>query len=193
MAASLWTTGPALIYCGVNSGQTGSSSGSVVSGQYLGTSERAPKIRIYHTYKEIFNDLGGRKVPFDKQWQGDYAVITAVLNRFDYSVYEDCAEVIAGNSTPGNQEVNILGSIMGQEGLYQQVYVKFPYQSVTQFSGQPAGYRFPAATFEGPDDFVIGVEDTKIAVMWVAIRAYNPAAGTAILYDNNVSGLPSPT
>jgi hypothetical protein len=191
--AQLLTTGPAGFYVGFNSGQTGSSPGQLATPVWLGTSERAPRIRIYHTYKDIFNDIGGRKVPFDKQWQGDYAVITAVLNRFDYAIYNELATIIQGNSTPGAQAPNVLGSILGQEGLYQQLYVKFPYQALSAFAALPPGYRFPGASFEGPDDFVIGLEDQKIAVMWVANRVYNNSNQSMLLYDFQMGGVPNPT
>src|SRR5215469_12261507 len=78
--AQLYTTGPAHIY-----------TGPLTAPLYLGTCEESPDIDLMAVEKEVVNSIGGVGIPFDKAYQGEMGLITAVLNRYNESTYQAMA------------------------------------------------------------------------------------------------------
>jgi hypothetical protein len=158
--------------------------------KYLGTAERAPRIRVRPAWHPVFNDIGGDQIPFDVQYMGEEAFISADLTRWDEEVYKSIAHRLGNVRGADNNEA--VGTLMLLEGKTHEVYVKFPYTSKAAFAGMPQGYHFVACILEGPDELdPLGTVARKINLMWHAIRKY--AGGHWTLYDHEVGGLPDPS
>jgi len=201
--AQLWTTGPALLYC--NIGTDGPGGGWI----FIGTAKQKPRIQIRRSIKTVSNDLGGDS-PFDLFYSGQDAIITADVNRmslFAYYAMASCAAPAApaGAIQPAGLDLpGETGTLLATEGQMFPLAMVFPYapkaifQSVTN-GLMPAGYQFPLATLEGPDDLDPGTQDLTIHMVWHAIRGFAPSTldnistGNQLLYDFDVSGVPAPT
>ncbi len=159
---------------------------------YLGTAEVTPEISIIPDYYHWSDDEGTE----DDLYEGEYAIITAELNRFDAVVYEfmvgRCRQFgigRAGVNFPGET-----GSSMIYEGSAYPLWIHFPMAAAKgrfALAGHPPGYRFFEAYLQGPDRTTpINTDPAKRICRWVARRYYDPASGAAATYDHNMIGLP---
>lgn len=190
--AQIYTTGPAHIY-----------TGPIAAPAYLGTCEESPEIDLIAMEKEVINSLGGVGIPFDSAYQGEIAIITAVLNRYNEAVYQGMANRPAGFSrppTPGINTAGDIGSLYLTEGLAFTTWILFTF-GANGYAPQPAmnaapngippGYRFWATRLLGPNRIrSMGTTPKKLVLTIGALRVFNPAAQTFTLYDWNVAGLP---
>lgn len=55
---------------------------------YLGTCETKPQMQVTKHKLDVFNDLGGRKKPFQRIVQGETGVLALALNRFSVPAYD---------------------------------------------------------------------------------------------------------
>lgn len=107
------------------------------------------------------------------------------------------------------------GTLIHQEDCGHQLWLRFPYADLPEYkaAGMPAGYRFAAANCIGPDRLrQIGTPARTIFLAWHCIRSYLKIAGddttdnrddkgnvvpplatyALLLYDHDMSGLPTP-
>ena len=61
---------------------------------YLGTAVTAPETEGQQKYIDIFNDLGGRSVPFQLVEDGCEITVATTLNRYDNGIYATCRNMI---------------------------------------------------------------------------------------------------
>ncbi len=173
--AQVFCTGPALLY---------------VDGEFLGTSEFSPYIDIKPAYKPVFNDLGGRLVPFDKTYQCQEAFVFYNLTRWNEDVYQNAADRPSQAGLGSNPGTDI-GSLMIQEGLASELEVVFPYHSDPSFSDMPAGYHFLAAWMEGPDHLEpLGTEARALRVFFYCAPKFTlggPGGYSMKCYDLKIS------
>lgn len=78
MAAFTHCPGPKDLYVRFRNGVT----------SYLGTATIAPEFDHQWFYLEVFNDLGGRSVPFQHVYDGERATVAVTMDRFDYTVFK---------------------------------------------------------------------------------------------------------
>ncbi len=83
--AQLWTTGPADLWVAGNTFSSPSGFGAVF---YLGSCESKPHIDVIRHWRPVEDDLYGQAEPADLQYQGQGAVITAALSRWNELVYQ---------------------------------------------------------------------------------------------------------
>lgn len=185
MGAQLWTTGPALIYAGFGSGGTGS-----VTPNFLGTCENKPRISIEDAWKPVFNDLKGEIKPFDKLYLGESATIALNLGRYDEAVYAQLAAQPLFNGTRGKNVFGDLGTLAFFEQCAVCIWVKFPYQSFSAYSGMPAGYRFPGVVLASTDFEGLGLDARVTPLVFEADSIFSASDQSTLLYDFNMSGLP---
>jgi hypothetical protein len=133
-------------------------------------------------YKPLMNDVMAHMLPFDKSFQGEQAIISMSMSRWDYALYLRMAQPTLGG-VPGTLNFGSLGSLMIYEGFAMSIGLQFPYQAISAFSAMPRGYVFGACTMES-DDLVEegGTEGQILNLTFSATGVYNPATGGSSLY-----------
>lgn len=181
--ASLYSSGPVHIFCGI-----------VGSGvQYLGTGERAPKIRLNPEWDAVMNDLSGTKLPMDYIFEGEEAFVGVTLTRWNQPVLDILRTRTNRAAPPGFTLPTDLGSLMVTEGLTVSLYLYFTFATKLAMvaAGMPAGYRFTSAFLMGPDDLERGTGPNKDQTMFHCVRAFDIVTGRMNLYDFNVGAMPA--
>ncbi len=200
--AQLYSSGPCGVWVGC---------GTAGAPVFLGHAERTPTISIRPQFTDVFSDLGGQSVPFDKLYSGADAMVSMDLTRFNWGVYQTIAARStapgAGFVFPGSNFPGEIGTLMVTEGVATGLWLKFPYSAKPSMGGTasvlptsnalPAGYHFFSAFLMGPDEITSGTVPNKIRCNWYCARSFSATAGNAygqgafILYDFNVNGLPN--
>lgn len=194
--AQVYVTGPCDIWVGPNSSSGGRSGGSA---QFLGHSERGPAIQIRDSFSPVYVDLGGPKVPFDMIYDGEDAIVSCELTRFNENVYETIAD-IAALQAPGFNDPGEIGTLMLQEGSTYPLWIHFPYSAKVAYQNpasgaMPAGYRFPAAYLQQDSLPALGTTARKMHLVWHCLRQFTVGFSNAegygkfTLYDFNMSAL----
>lgn len=188
-----WVTGPVDIFVGLGSG------GGPL---FLGHDERmlAPMIRPY--YSPHYSSLGGEHIPMDMTYDGQDAMVSVNLTRFNEAVYLALASRAPGSRAspvvaPGVDLPGDLGSLVILEGVAFQLWLRFPYSAKPAMAGMPAGYRFPKAYVAGPDTLGnLGTGTRRTSVQFHCLRETTIVPGAALggvfhrCYDFNMSALP---
>lgn len=204
--AKMWTTGPALLYAGIAGGKNSKQI------RFVGTGETAPDIELKRAYSPAKNDLAGTIIPMDEVYEGQEALITVTVNRYNLSTILAMQAASEANfgGTPGYDTAGAIGSLMAQEGNTFPFYVVFPYATRPTMAGMMAGYRFWSGKLVGPDTVKPGTKEKQILLMVKCMRAYtaspSPLSGPALggtpglgagfnsvgkLYDFDVAGVPA--
>lgn len=186
--AQCFTSGPALIFTGTQ---------QTFQPEFLGTSEFSPYIDISPAFKPVFNDLGGRLIPFDKTFQGEEAFVYYNLTRWNEDVYARCAARPRPTGTRGKSVAGDIGALMNQQNLAYPIWVKFPYANDPAFApDMPQGYHFLNAWLEGPDHMEpLGTEARALRIFFYCSRFFNVNDGSFTCYDNDmaaVAAFPNP-
>lgn len=89
--ASIWTTGPALVYvqAPIAAGLGGATllkALRATTPQFLGTFESRPEIEVDPAFQPVLNDLGGPMVPIDRVYTGKEARASGVMNRLNMNL-----------------------------------------------------------------------------------------------------------
>lgn len=190
--AGFYVTGPCDIF-------VGSLAGPAV---FVGHAERTPSVQIKPSFSPVYCDLFGQRVPADFLYDGEEAMISADVTRFNESTYAFMAQrpdaTIAG-ARRGSNIPGDIGTLMVAEGYAYSLFLRFPYAAKPAFStgsggAMPAGYRFLAAFLEGPDDLgPLGTTNRRIRLNWRAARVPSVVTGSSFgavaltLYDHDMS------
>ena len=161
----LWTTGPCQLSIAVSNG------GVAGSFQDLGYAERAPSFVIYQRWQDVFNDLGGVIVPFDKSYMRQAAILRMDMTRWNEATLQSIFTVV--NATAGKEGSTDVGTIAGQEGFYISAKFDFPYANLPAFSGMPKGYVFKFCFNEEVAFDPLGTQANKRGVVFAAIELWN--------------------
>ncbi|OAI39610.1 hypothetical protein AYO40_01210 [Planctomycetaceae bacterium SCGC AG-212-D15] len=184
--AQLYCSGPVHVYFGLGGG------GSPV---YFGTSESAPRIEIKHYFNTVKNDIAGDQAPFDFQWVGETATISADFTRWNNPLWLQMMSRPFATSTAGINGIGDYGTFMVQEGATYQAWLQFPYASTkAAMAGLEAGFHFFSTFLLSPDSKTIGMRANKVRATWFATQVFGITTGnnvTAKLYDFSMQGLPS--
>jgi hypothetical protein len=191
--AQQYVTGPCSIFV-----DTGSISGTTPP-LFLGHSERGPRIQIRPQFSMTYVDLGGQKVPFDAVYDGEDAIVSADLTRWNEDVYTALAikSGVSGNANRGLDEPGDIGTLMVYEGAATQLWLKFPYSAKASMITMPDGYRFVAAILQTDDLPELGTKARKISLVWHCMRRFDPEVtnetgqGSFTLFDHDMTGLPA--
>jgi hypothetical protein len=187
--AQLYCTGPVDLWIGFN----------FESPDFLGHSERGPSFQVRPQYSPVFVDLGGQNVPFDTVYDGEDAMVTVDLTRWNNGLLEIIQDK-AGLTGPGSDAPGNIGTLMVTEGSAYQLYLHFPYAAKAAFSNQtngalPAGYRFRAAFLETDDSPDLGTKAKKQHLVFHCLRTFDPSVVNAFgygelqLFDFEMSGV----
>lgn len=183
--AQLYCTGPAHIYA--------APPGALGALSYLGTCEDAPVIRINAEFEPVRNDIGGKRKPFDMQYQGEDALISIDLNRYNESVYSLLAARPAGASPRGSDVLTDIGTLVMTEGAQSAIVVQFPFVAKASMvaGGMPPGYYFPTCVTIAPEELRQGTRPKKVNMVFYAWSQWSPVTQGFLLYSNVLPALPT--
>jgi hypothetical protein len=190
--AQVYTTGAVPIWCGVG--------GPSALPLLLGWAEKFPRIQIRPAFSPVFCDLGGQRVPLDYMFEGEEAIITADVIRFNEGTYRIIADRAAtglgGNlGARGYSDPGEIGTLMVQEKIAYPLWLPFLYAAKALMPGMPSGYHFFRCFLEGPDELEQGTVPRKLRMLWHAVRDLDmtvseaEGAGRLSLYDNDCSAV----
>lgn len=193
--AQQFVTGPVDIF--VNYGSLG---GVVTPPLYLGYSERGPRMQVRPQYSSTYVDVGGQKIPFDSCYDGQDAIVSADMSRWNEDVYAAIAikSGASGNNSPaGIDDPGDIGTLMMHEGAAITVWLRFTHAAKLAYSTMPAGYRFPIAMLQNDDHNELGTKPRKISLVFHCLREFDVTitnaygAGRFTLFDHDMTGLPA--
>lgn len=188
--SQFWCTGPVQIWAGVGFGS---------APMFVGYTERQPEILVRPYWTTVLCDFFGQNSPADLIYDGEDALLTAEVTKFNENVYSIMADravarngvAARGHNTPGE-----IGTLVVQEQVAFTLWFRFPYSAKAAMAGMPAGYRWPWVTLEGPDRLTgLGTVNRKILLSWHALRnldltVSNPfGRGDLKLYDSDMSSV----
>lgn len=199
--AQIYVPGPALIYVGVANSQG-------VTPEFFGTGETAPDVDVNGSLIPVMNDLGGTTLPFDRIWDGEEAMISVVINRFNWATMR---KLLARPNfrrvapTPGTSISGDIGTLIGGEGMTYNLWLQWTYATKASMSGgapegpMPGGFRFFSAFMSYPTKMPGGTKDQKNSCIFQCQRGFGipGGAGNGIpvgnfgLYDWDMSALPA--
>jgi hypothetical protein len=179
----LWSTGPAMLYCGVGPGGTP---------LFVGTCEGRPNIQVRPEFVPHKNSVAGT-LSNDQCFQGEEAWVTADVNRGNELAFVVLQSRACPGAARGTYPAGTLGRMMLLEGAAYRLWVQHPFSVKPSMAGRPAGYRFLAAYLAGPEDITAGTGAGKIRLVWHALMVRWAGANNAPqgkLFDHDMSGLP---
>jgi hypothetical protein len=178
-------TGSVLFFAGVGGGLTGKRPVP------FGTAEGMPRYLVERAWKPFFNDLGGSQMPFDEQFAGARALISADINLMDHDVLNQMESVPSLSGFPGINLPFDQGTFMVAEGAATPLWLVFT-RALTpamRAAKLPLGIRFLATWLMGPDTHHVGSDAKKVNLIWRAQRVLRPDFSWSFA-DNNITGLP---
>lgn len=183
--AKLWTSGPVLVFTGTSLSK---------QPEYLGTGEEAPDVEISRSFEEVKNDLAGTVLPMDRVYEGQEGMTSVVLNRYNERVLLHCQSIrpgLADNASPGIDEVDNIGTMIGQEGWTYPLWLLFPYATLKpSMADMKPGYRFWSSFLIGPDQIKAGTRAKRVHLMFKHQRAFT-AASSPVGTVSAVGGAPN--
>lgn len=192
MPSLISCSGPIHIYARFRSGPIA---------QYLGTCVEAPEPDHTYYHIPIMNDLGGRSVPFQIIQDGEDAVVSMVMNRFDINV---CRGIRALPSAAGGGVVGNLGSETGfARGTLVIGSSDFELVIVNKYAGTPAsgnsflnlGRRYASSMLERYKESTKGSRVLEVAMLVKCENGFitsGPLAGGFQLYTEADLGALAP-
>jgi hypothetical protein len=157
-------------------------------------------VEILPTYADAFNALGGVGVPFEKVYQGEVAVVSANVNRWNAATYLALANrprsPYSGGAAnpPGTNMGGDVGSMILTEGLNLGLTLQFQFGSKGSApkpaliaQGLPDGYFFPAAIPVHDVLEPLGTMPEVLNITFACIRAYDPLTQTFVLYTQKIN------
>ncbi len=185
-----YVCGPVSIWVGIGSGGTP---------VFLGHAERTPSIQIRPQFSPVFSDLAGQRVPLDYLYDGEEAMVSVDLTRYNEAVYAGIASRPVPNLTRGLDSPGEIGTLIGLEGMAFQLWLNFPYSTKAVFTANamPAGYHFWQTFLEGPDGLDgLGTTNRRLRLNFHCMRYLGPetnafGAGRFTLYDHDMSAVAS--
>lgn len=148
---------------------------------YLGTAEVTPQIELQRMRKDVFNDLGGRMVPFQRTNQGQIGALAIMFNRFSKSavalIRTGCSIGESGLAFEDGWETrHARGSLVfGQTTIeLWQVFDNFGTAFATP--GLEIGWYWPVVDVEKLGSPTIGTEDEKLLFVATAFPYWTAPA-----------------
>jgi hypothetical protein len=134
--------------------------------------------------------------PFDHQYLGQAAMVSARFNRFRNDLYLEMMSLPNPFGTPGLNPGGDLGTYLIQEGFAFPIWIQQPYASAkAAMSGLEAGLHYGAAFMLGPDEKTPGMGQHEANCIFFCTPINTMDTNNtvkSILYDFSVSGLPTP-
>ncbi len=201
MPARFPVHGPVEIY--INSGHT-------TPFLFLGTARVTPVITWMPVYEPVINTYGG-SVPMDRIYNGEEAIVSVLLNRYDETVLA-LAQARPTHSA-GAKGFNLFGEVGAlsiSDGLSMGLVTTFPFSGTANNTaqGMAPGIHWFSAELIGPDDLSPGIKAGEIQLIFQCQRVFVGRDGTVqggttvpagfvspggfALYSNVLPTLPTP-
>jgi hypothetical protein len=162
------------------------------------------------------SDPGGQSIPSDVAYEGRDALVTLTLTRFNWNTLFAIQErysagVVFGTgglgpiggigalTVPGFDPPGSIGALLQLEGGMFPLWLPFPFSAKPAYrnavnGAMPVGRRYVQCVCMNDDWDSLGTQAQEISLVFWALRQPVVSAGGIgwILYDTNMSGLPSP-
>jgi hypothetical protein len=184
--AQPYVTGACSVWAGIGAGS---------APVFVGHAEQGMSIDIRAGWEPVMNDLAGTKVPFDMSYQGEEAILSGTLTRWNEAVVAAMAArwnaqaSFLGGPQRGSENTFARGTLMLTEGAAFPIWLNFPLSSIAAFATLPDGYRFAAGFLESPDRLEPGTRPYKIQMIWHCLAVFTPSNGSFLLYDHDMSAV----
>jgi hypothetical protein len=160
---------------------------------YLGTCETQPQIDVQRMALDVFNDIGGRSIPFQQIYEGEVAVVGLLLTRWSqlaYNAVRDPGQAISGNSsiTPGqDSEIGGRGTLMFNR-INVRLWQLFDFYgtSIAQ-TNLPPGRYWPNAQLAAHKIVDSGTAAEKLLLVFNCIPIYNTSTRGFQFYSEAVA------
>lgn len=138
---------------------------------FLGHCEKTPGVQIRRHHSPVFCDYSGRAVPADMIYEGESALVSLDLTRYNEDIYALLARSTGfgsfgerGGGARGTDEMGDIGSLMQRDRRTRELWLRFPYggaggkptmnlpRGTTGGGAMVSGMHFLSAYLEGPDD-----------------------------------------
>lgn len=186
MATTHEVAGPCAWYVG---------SGAAGALEFLGWCEGETRVSLVGAEDEIRTDLGGPANPTDVQWMGEQAFVSGDLSRWDKAVLRKLKSRLPGGGSAvsgGSYAFGALGSLMIAEGYAVRFLIRGGYAASKSFNaGDPPIYNFLAAWPGTNFDVGLSTRASRFRMTMRAIPKLDFTTGNSVLYNLDVSGLPS--
>ncbi len=177
---------------------TGGTSSVLPSGPiiHLGTCEQHPTDDDSNEYEPVMNDIGGPKVPFDKQYQGSTEIIVMDLNKLSYAIMQRITSPPYFDGSVGYTNRLARGSLMLQQGLAFELWLQYSfYGTANAVPDLPPGTYYPAVTTIASQTPKQGTKAKLRRVILEAANWYNRSDGSFLLKSQDLAdfaGIPAP-
>jgi hypothetical protein len=126
----------------VNQSSTQSTQSPIV---YIGTCEQHPVNDAEVAYDPVYNDIGGPRTPFDKEYQGETEVILLDLNRFNWFNLNLMLSPPLYQGMVGWTNRLARGSLLLQQGLSYELWLQYSFfRTANATPDLPPGTYYPA-------------------------------------------------
>jgi hypothetical protein len=159
---------------------------------YLGTCETQPQTKIARMTEDVFNDIGGRKIPFQQLFQGEIGVVGTLLTRFSKLAYSELRKAggvdgagtgAAGAGVGYESKYSRGGLIFGQYSVEMwQLYEYGAASNPNLTTGMPVGRYWPNATLGAHELVDSGTGTEKLLLV---MNCYPLWLGTGGVGDKN--------
>ena len=161
---------------------------------YLGTCETFPRDERRPEWEMVLNDVSGRKKPLDASFQGEDAVVSCVLTRWDASVMNDLEDLPGSlTSVPGSYSFNDVGAMAMLEGLTSTVWLVRTFGSAlankTAYGADIPGRRYLQCIVQAPITEEAGAQPEKKHVLFYSWPFADFVNYKFVIYDYNMVGI----
>lgn len=186
MATTHEVPGPCQWFCGT---------GAAGALEFLGWCEGETRVSLSGAEDEIRTDLTGPAIPADCQFMGEQCFVSGDLSRWDKTVLRKLKSRLPGGGSAisgGAYAFGALGSLMIAEGYAIRFLIRGAYAAAKAMnSGDPPIYNFLAAWPGTNLDTGLSTRATRFRMSMRAIPKVDWTTGNTVLYNLDVSGLPT--
>jgi hypothetical protein len=173
---------------------------------YLGTAEVTPKVKRVKYGQDVFNDIAGKTLPFQRTRDGEDAVIAVLLSRFSQAAW---TQILQAGAAAGR-----MGGVGGQEPGFESRWSRgglifgaetFKLWQVFEFGlagspnltvGLPLGWYWPQVELLEHNDEAMGTQAEKVLLVMHAQPLRTPYSdqsnpGGFKLYSTDSSAFPA--
>lgn len=149
------------------------------SGFYLGTCEQHPIPEGDIEYNEVMNDLGGNKVPADRQFMGAEEIIVLDLNRFNFAGYNVLRSGPSFNGNVGQTSSLARGSFVIQNQNAFELWLVYTFFGTPNVldPNMPIGTYYPYCRLLGDHIPESGSKNMMGRLIVGAMNGFNTPAG----------------
>lgn len=167
VGAFLHTPGPKELWLKFRSNPASGTSGT--DWQLLGTCVTAPAIKTEPKFIDVFNDYGGRSVPFQLVWDGQQSRVAATLNLIDLAVcrnVRDQAERVGTLARVGRETRLDRGSLVLGVSDFEMAIRNVFFGTPNALPGMPPGKYFYSVVLEAYEEHTEGTRVEEVSMLF---------------------------